>query len=84
MNLPPDIGGLDGVAIPVSQAEKEILPPDTEFAGMAYGDPRVPERDWLDRIVCKIVLSGAGKAQHPSSGTVPNRSGLVGVEQQDH
>jgi hypothetical protein len=61
MDLPTEIGGLEGVPIPVSQAEKEILPPDTEFAGNAYGDFRLPESDWLDRIVCKIVLSGREK-----------------------
>ena len=61
MDLPDFIGGLASVPIPVSEAEKQILPPDTEFAGKAYGDYRIPENDWPDRIVCKIVLSGREK-----------------------
>jgi hypothetical protein len=61
MDLPSDIAGLEGVPIPVSQAEKEILPPDTEFAGKAYGPFNLPASDWLDRITCKIVLSGREK-----------------------
>ena len=61
MDLPDDLGGLTSVDIPVSDAEKQILPPDTEFAGKAYGDYRIPDKDWLDRIVCKIVLSGREK-----------------------
>lgn len=61
MDLPDTIAGLTSVPIPVSEAEKQILPPDTEFAGRAYADYRTPEKDWLDRIVCKIVLSGREK-----------------------
>jgi hypothetical protein len=61
MDLPSDIDGLEGIPIPVSQAEKEILPPDTEFAGKAYGSYNLPASDWPDRIVCKIVLSGREK-----------------------
>jgi len=61
MDLPSNIGGLEGVPIPVSQAEKEILPPDTEFAGRAYGPFSLPDSDWLDRVTCKIVLSGREK-----------------------
>jgi hypothetical protein len=61
MNLPFEIGGLEGVPIPVSEAEHQILPPDTEFAGRAYGDFAMPESDWIDRFVCKIVLSGREK-----------------------
>ena len=47
--------------LPVSQAEHEILPPDTEFAGRTYGSFALSENDWLNRITCKIVLSGREK-----------------------
>jgi hypothetical protein len=62
LDLPDQIAGLEGSEpLPVSQAEHEILPPDTEFAGRSYGGLGVPDRDFLDRILCKIVLSGREK-----------------------
>lgn len=62
MNLPDEIGGLVGSdPLPVSQAEHEILPPDTEFAGRTYTRFDLPEHSWLDSITCKIVLSGREK-----------------------
>ena len=61
MDLPPDIDGLEGLAVPVSAAERQILPPDTEFAGRTYGSFNLPAADWWDRFLCKIVLSGREK-----------------------
>jgi hypothetical protein len=62
MDLPDNIAGLVGSApIPVTQSEHEILPADTEFAGRTYAGPGIPESDWIDRITCKIVLSGREK-----------------------
>jgi hypothetical protein len=61
MDLPVDIGGLEGLPLPVTQAEREILPPDTEFAGRSYGPFSMPASDWWDRFDCKIVLSGREK-----------------------
>ncbi len=61
MDLPVEIAGLEGLPVPVSQAEHEILPPDTEFASRNYGPFNMPATDWLDRFLCKIVLSGREK-----------------------
>jgi hypothetical protein len=62
MNLPDEIGGLEGSdPLPVTQSEHEILPPDTEFAGRTYHRFDMPEHDWIDSITCKIVLSGREK-----------------------
>ena len=61
MDLLPDIEGLEGIPVPVSEAEKTILPPDTEFAGRSYASFQTPEGAWYDRILCKIVLSGREK-----------------------
>jgi hypothetical protein len=61
MNLPEDIGDLEGVPQAISQAEHEILPPDTTFARKAYGPFSLPDSDWLNRFTCSIVLSGREK-----------------------
>jgi hypothetical protein len=61
MDLPVDLDGLEGLPTPVSQAERQILPPDTEFAGRIYGPFSMPATDWWDRFLCKIVLSGREK-----------------------
>ena len=58
MALPDHVGTLEGYYEPVSQAELEILPPDTTFARKTYGSPFA---DRLDRILCSIVLSGREK-----------------------
>jgi hypothetical protein len=61
MNLPDEIAGLEGIPLAVSQAEHEILPPDTTFARKAYGSFSLPDSDWINRFTCSIVLSGAEK-----------------------
>lgn len=61
MNLPDDIGHLEGIPQEVSQAEHQILPPDTTFARKAYGPFSLPDSDWLNRFTCSIVLSGREK-----------------------
>lgn len=61
MNLPDEIAGLQGIPQPVSQAEHEILPPDTTFARKSYGSFSLPDSDWLHRFTCSIVLSGREK-----------------------
>ena len=43
MNLPDEIAGLEGIPLPVSQAEHQILPPDTTFARKAYGSFSLPD-----------------------------------------
>jgi hypothetical protein len=58
MALPDHVGTLEGYYEPVSQAELQILPPDTTFARKTYGSPF---SDRLDRILCSIVLSGREK-----------------------
>lgn len=55
MDLPDTLGGLTGEKQEVSEAEKIILPADTEFAKMAYGNDRSP------RLNAQIVLAGAEK-----------------------
>ncbi len=55
MQLPVAIQGYTGLPEPISEAEKLILPPDTEFARKSYSSPEG------DRILCSIVLSGAEK-----------------------
>lgn len=54
MQLPNSVGNLWGVDQPVSESEKVILPPDTEFAKKIYGFGD-------DKIQCQIVLAGAEK-----------------------
>lgn len=61
MNLPDEIAGLEGVPQAVSQAEHEILPPDTTFARKAYGSFALSNSDWINRFTCSIVLSGREK-----------------------
>jgi EpsI family protein len=55
MNLPAAISGYTGHPESISEAERVILPPDTEFARKSYVSPEG------DRILCSIVLSGAEK-----------------------
>jgi EpsI family protein len=55
MNLPEEIGNFDGTPQEVSDAEKVILPPDTEFAKMLYTDPDG------ETVNAQIVLAGAEK-----------------------
>ncbi len=55
LELPPTVNGLIGQQMEVSEAEKQILPPDTQFAKMAYS---LAADDHL-QIGCQIVLSGA-------------------------
>lgn len=58
MQLPDHVGLLAGFPEAVSQAELSILPPDTTFARMTYGDA---DSNRLDRVLCSIVLSGREK-----------------------
>jgi hypothetical protein len=55
MQLPGELVGLWGSDQPVSESEKVILPPDTEFAKKFYSDGL--GRD----LYCQIVLAGAEK-----------------------
>jgi EpsI family protein len=55
MNLPDKVGSYVGFPEEISEAEKTILPPDTEFARKTYHSAQ------HDRILCSIVLSGAEK-----------------------
>ena len=57
MHLPSYVdvaGGLVGQSVPVTVAEKNILPKDTEFARKQYGDVATQTS-----VFCSIVLSGA-------------------------
>jgi hypothetical protein len=55
MALPDDIGPWWGFDRSISEAEKTILPSDTEFARKEYDSVQG------DKITCSIVLSGAEK-----------------------
>jgi hypothetical protein len=61
MDLPDDIGSLEGVPQAISQAEHEILPPDTTFARKSYAPFNIDFSDNINRIMCSIVLSGREK-----------------------
>jgi exosortase len=52
LDLPSTMGQWHGTDIPISEAEKTILPSDTEFVRKEYRSPGG------DDIVCSIVLSG--------------------------
>jgi exosortase len=52
MDLPQNMGRWRGFDTPISEAEKTILPTDTEFARKDYKSPEG------DDIMCSIVLSG--------------------------
>ena len=55
MTLPGSLGGLWGTDQPISDSEKVILPPDTEFAKKLYSDGLGND------IHCQIVLAGVEK-----------------------
>jgi len=55
MSLPEQVGPYIGMDEEVSETEKKILPPDTQFARKTYYNTQ------HDRILCSIVLSGAEK-----------------------
>lgn len=55
LNLPDSVGKFWGTRQEVSEAEKVILPADTEFAKKLYADGQG------DNINCQIVLAGAEK-----------------------
>jgi len=55
MNLPETLVGLEGLKQDVSEAERVILPPDTEFAKMSYDNKHEL------RLNAQIVLAGAEK-----------------------
>lgn len=55
MELPRSVGPLWGTEQPVSESEKVMLPPDTQFAKKLYSDGLGTE------IHCQIVLAGAEK-----------------------
>lgn len=55
LNLPDSVGKFWGTKQEVSEAERVILPPDTEFAKKLYSDGQG------DNINCQIVLAGAEK-----------------------
>lgn len=55
MDLPSSVGRFWGTKQEVSEGERVILPPDTEFAKKLYSDGQG------DDINCQIVLAGAAK-----------------------
>lgn len=55
MNLPTHVGSFSGKEQEVSEAERHILPKDTEFAKMLYSSLGG------DQVNCQIVLSGGEK-----------------------
>jgi Protein of unknown function (DUF3485) len=55
MNLPSSVDKFLGLDQEISESERVILPPDTEFAKKLYTDGRG------DRISCQIVLAGGEK-----------------------
>lgn len=55
LNLPDSVGEFWGTKQEVSEAERVILPPDTEFAKKLYSDGKG------ENINCQIVLAGAEK-----------------------
>lgn len=55
MKLPERVGDFVGEPGEITEAERTILPDDTEFARMIYKDPGG------DQIMCSIVLSGGEK-----------------------
>ncbi len=55
MDLPGTVGKLWGTEQPVSESEKVMLPPDTQFAKKLYSDGLGSD------IHCQIVLAGAEK-----------------------
>jgi hypothetical protein len=55
MDLPGSVGSLWGTVQPVSESEKVMLPPDTQFAKKLYSDGLGTD------IHCQIVLAGAEK-----------------------
>jgi hypothetical protein len=72
MQLPDHVGLLAGFPEAVSQAELSILPPDTTFARMTYGDA---DSNRLDRVLCSIVLSGREKRSIHRPERCPARGG---------
>jgi hypothetical protein len=55
LNLPDSVGKFWGTRQEISEGERVILPPDTEFAKKLYADGQG------DNINCQIVLAGAEK-----------------------
>jgi len=55
LDLPDSVGKFWGTKQEISEAERVILPPDTEFAKKLYSDGQG------DNINCQIVLAGAEK-----------------------
>jgi len=55
MDLPGTVGKLWGTEQPVSESEKVMLPPDTQFAKKLYSDGLGSD------IHCQVVLAGAEK-----------------------
>jgi hypothetical protein len=85
MNLPESLDGYTGEDQPVSEAEKKILPGDTEFAKKVYSNGS------SNTINCQIVLAGGEKRSiHrpeiclPAQGWVLKSSTVVPVSIPGH
>jgi exosortase len=83
MDLPDQVGPLEGRPQKISTAELTILPPDTTFARKTYG---TPEGDPAERILCTIVQSGnVPRSLHrperclPAQGYVIKGGGIVTI-----
>lgn len=74
MSLPEYIGVWWGTETDVSEAEKRILPPDTEFARKVYED------GIGHRVLCSIVLSGAdARSIHRPERCLPGQDWTIGA-----
>lgn len=72
MELPGLVNGMIGADTPVSQAERLILPPDTEFARKVYRSAVG------DEILFSIVLSGAEKRSiHRPEACLPGQGWTI-------
>jgi hypothetical protein len=72
MNLPGKIGDYWGYHLDPSSAEKNGLPPDTEFERKMY------ESTEGDQIMCSIVLSGANKRSiHRPEACLPGQGWTI-------
>jgi hypothetical protein len=72
MELPTLVSGMIGVDTPVSEAERLILPPDTEFARKIYRSAVG------DEILFSIVLSGAEKRSiHRPEACLPGQGWTI-------
>lgn len=74
MDLPGEILGLDGMLVPMSSAESEILPPDTGYARRIYRG-----RDGHVQVTCTIVLSATDqRSLHRPEVCLPGQGWTIG------